>query len=489
VSVDTYDAAGNTTLSAGSSSVYDFENRLIQHGNTTITYDGDGNRVREVAGGITTTYLVDRLNPTGLPQVLVETSSDGSTRIYVYGQQRIRQTFVAPSSSAALISFYVYDGHGSVRALADSSGAITDTYDYDSFGTVINRTGASSNNYLFAGEQFDPALGVYYMRARYYDQTKGRFWTMDPFEGSADDPLSLHKNLYASADPVDRSDPSGNQDLLEEDAAVSIQGELASQGVIIPGALKGAVIGGIVGCIGGAISKDSTCEEGAFSGVISGALFGAVGAAYGATAFGASTAGRILFAAVSSGLAGNAAYDAYDRGDYALAAFDALTFAGGAYLSSLNVSEPAEPTIGAYPGRIPASVLPEELQAAMKDINPTGCKTNCTTVAWLLDYILGGGQKVSAPATGLGGYTVRGALEAGYSLTTLKNIQYTVRAGGAGTRGVVVGIPGGSGGGAHMFNVINFEGFVYFLDGQSNSVARPGNYAYFLFGLTNSPLE
>lgn len=37
-----------------------------------MAYDGDGNRVSETAGGVTTTYLLDTLNPTGYSQVLHE---------------------------------------------------------------------------------------------------------------------------------------------------------------------------------------------------------------------------------------------------------------------------------------------------------------------------------------------------------------------------------------------------------------------------------
>ena len=37
----------------------------------------------------------------------------------------------------------------------------------------------------------------------------GRFITMDSYEGSIDDPVSLHKYLYANANPVSNSDPSG----------------------------------------------------------------------------------------------------------------------------------------------------------------------------------------------------------------------------------------------------------------------------------------
>src|SRR5205807_4872 len=36
-----------------------------------------------------------------------------------------------------------------------------------------------------------------------------RFWTMDPTEGVSFDPASLHKYLYAAANPVNLSDPNG----------------------------------------------------------------------------------------------------------------------------------------------------------------------------------------------------------------------------------------------------------------------------------------
>lgn len=58
------------------------------------------------------------------------------------------------------------------------------------------RKSSAFTDYLFASEQFDPALGVYYNRARYYDQRQGRFWTMDTFEPSPYDPSTLHRYAY-----------------------------------------------------------------------------------------------------------------------------------------------------------------------------------------------------------------------------------------------------------------------------------------------------
>ena len=96
------------------------------------------------------------------------------------------------------MSFYGYDGSGSVRYLSDTSGAVTDTFTYDAFGTLISRTGATPNDYLYAGEQFDLDLGLYYLRARYMDPNIGPSRTADTFEGVQFDPISLHKYLYAS---------------------------------------------------------------------------------------------------------------------------------------------------------------------------------------------------------------------------------------------------------------------------------------------------
>jgi RHS repeat-associated protein len=74
---------------------------------------------------------------------------------------------------------------------------------------LVNQTGSTPNNYLFAGEQYDPALSLYYNRARYLNTTTGRFWTMDTYEGDDQEPLSLHKYLYTEGDPVDNVDPCG----------------------------------------------------------------------------------------------------------------------------------------------------------------------------------------------------------------------------------------------------------------------------------------
>ena len=73
----------------------------------------------------------------------------------------------------------------------------------------------SFTNYLYRGEQFDSDLGLYYLRARYYNPQTGRFISRDPDDGKSYDPKTLHKYLYAGGDPVNRIDPMGRDDFME----------------------------------------------------------------------------------------------------------------------------------------------------------------------------------------------------------------------------------------------------------------------------------
>jgi RHS repeat-associated protein len=129
-------------------------------------------------------------------------------RAYTYGSDLISED--QWTGTAWVVSFYGYDGHGNVRYLTDTNSAVTDTYDYDAFGTLIAHSGTTPNNYFYCGEQFDADLGLYYNRARYLDVDSGRFWTTDESEGKRLDPLSLHKFLFANDCPVNLRDRSGH---------------------------------------------------------------------------------------------------------------------------------------------------------------------------------------------------------------------------------------------------------------------------------------
>jgi RHS repeat-associated protein len=131
--------------------------------------------------------------------------------VYNYGLDLISQRTLSPQLST---NYFIYDGHGSTRLLADSGGNVVNAFAYDACGTLIASNTSPQTAYLYAGQQFDSDLGFYYLRARYLNPNTGRFWTMDTDEGNNQDPLSLHKYLYCQANPVIGTDPSGHQDMI-----------------------------------------------------------------------------------------------------------------------------------------------------------------------------------------------------------------------------------------------------------------------------------
>ena len=142
---------------------------------------------------------------TSLPYAsVVEEYSNGTLAArYDYGDDLVRM------DRGSGVYYYLYDGLGSTRQLVNTGGAVTDTWGYSAFGELASHTGTTANPFLFNAQQFDGASGNYYLRARYYDQSAGRFIGQDPYSGSDYDPVTLHRYLYANVDPTGWADPSG----------------------------------------------------------------------------------------------------------------------------------------------------------------------------------------------------------------------------------------------------------------------------------------
>jgi len=138
-------------------------------------------------------------------QVLRESDENDNLIVsYTYGDDLISQ------NRNSSLTYYHYDGQLSTRQLSDANSQVTDMYTYDAFGLLLNRSGATENNYMYTGEQYDPNVGFYYLRARYYNASIGRFLTQDTWPGLQFEPVSLHKYLYCEGNPVGRWDPSGH---------------------------------------------------------------------------------------------------------------------------------------------------------------------------------------------------------------------------------------------------------------------------------------
>src|SRR5204862_4458283 len=118
-------------------------------------------------------------------------------------------------SNTPVTNFYGFDGHGNISFLTDAMGAVTASYDYDGWGSVVASTGNTPNTRLYTGEELDPDLGLINLRARQYRPGSGRFLTLDPVYGEIKRPSSLNRYVYASGNPVSFLDPSGTSAVLE----------------------------------------------------------------------------------------------------------------------------------------------------------------------------------------------------------------------------------------------------------------------------------
>ncbi len=172
-------------------------------GEGIYTYNGDGLRMRS------RTMTAPKMNDdfvwdvgAGLPQILQDTRTpDGgapSTTTYVYGLGLSSAT-----DGSNVTSYYLSDGLGSTTELRSDSGVQTATYSYDVFGAPKPAV-TSTNDFRFTGQQDDRNAnrGLYYLRARHYDPTLGRFLERDPFDIG-------NRYAYAGDDPVNYSDPTG----------------------------------------------------------------------------------------------------------------------------------------------------------------------------------------------------------------------------------------------------------------------------------------
>jgi len=91
------------------------------------------------------------------------------------------------------------DALGSVRQETDATGAVTAAREWSPYGEEV---GGAQTGLGFTGEWWDVAVGLQYLRARWYDGTVGRFTQVDPIRAE-------HLYAYVVNNPVNLIDPTG----------------------------------------------------------------------------------------------------------------------------------------------------------------------------------------------------------------------------------------------------------------------------------------
>ena len=193
-----WDDNGNMLADGQAVYKYNTANKLVGvtkgTSNIVYAYSGLGDRLKQIADGVTTDYVLD-INA-GLTQVLQD-----NTNKYVYGNQRISQ--IAETQTG----YFLPDALGSMRQMTDPSADLTLARTYDPYGNVVSSSGAGETVYGYTGEM--QSNGLVHLRARDYKSQLGRFTSRDTWEGDKNKPSSYNTWIYAFDTPIIFKDPSG----------------------------------------------------------------------------------------------------------------------------------------------------------------------------------------------------------------------------------------------------------------------------------------
>ena len=175
----------------------------------TYSYAPSGLRLSKTIDGTTIDYALDG------DFVAAELNGDTVTARYNRGLELVGSTI------GDTTSYYLYNAHGDVVNLTNTSGAATKSYEYDAFGNEVNPAANDTNPFRYCGEYFDAETGRIYLRARYYDPVIGRMLAEDPYGCNIfladNDELSSPSNIiqyadlyiYAAQNPIMFADYTG----------------------------------------------------------------------------------------------------------------------------------------------------------------------------------------------------------------------------------------------------------------------------------------
>ncbi|MCF2910373.1 RHS repeat-associated core domain-containing protein [Pseudoalteromonas sp. DL2-H2.2] len=176
-----YDSKGNITHNGLFSLTFNQAGRIAAARGFSYKYDGHHRRVYQSDnGGSYSVYTQDGT----LIYREKGTSIEGNGTSYIY-------------LGSKLIAKY-----GDVELNTDP-----EAMQHRPYGETI---GEASDDIGYTGHKFDTALDLSYMQARYYDPVIGRFYSNDPVEYTASNPvMSFNRYLYVNNNPYKYTDPNG----------------------------------------------------------------------------------------------------------------------------------------------------------------------------------------------------------------------------------------------------------------------------------------
>jgi RHS repeat-associated protein len=190
-----------------------------------FSFDAAGRHATRTGPGGVTIETYGYLGATNT--VISDVSTSGSGYTLTAAVDAIGDRLASKTASGGF-AWIVPDLHGNVAAQCSASGTIVDVFRYDAYGKVIGSAlpaGPVPSPWRFQGRILESTSGsdTYDFGARAYVPDLGTFTSLDTVAGSAQNPLTLNRYLYANANPATLVDPDGHwaRTMYDEDGRVA----------------------------------------------------------------------------------------------------------------------------------------------------------------------------------------------------------------------------------------------------------------------------
>jgi RHS repeat-associated protein len=246
-----YDAFGDLTSSSPSGpDASSADDLVVVHTNYSYDPAGHLSAITDGTSADAVSFTIDALGRHG-----TQTIGSEPTSTYAYLGTSYSITTIANSAgttystidaigdrlasgAGAAFGWIVPDLHGNVVAAIGPDATFVNAYRYDPYGQTVCTWTATSGSvnlpWRYQGRILESAgtstsTALYDFQARSYDPSLGGFTSFDSVSGSAQNPLTLNRYLYANANPATLVDPDGHSTCYSGYCPLDIQAEGAAQ--------------------------------------------------------------------------------------------------------------------------------------------------------------------------------------------------------------------------------------------------------------------
>lgn len=200
----TYDAIGNPLTMGDKTFTWRNGRELASYSDTnnnaSYIYNNDGIRTSKTVNNVTTNYYLKG-------NKIVFEEKNNTVLYYIYNNDEL-----VGFKYNGNIYHYHKNLFGDVIGIYDSNNNEIVTYEYDSWGAIVNTIDNSNinlstiNPFRYRSYYYDEETKLYYLNSRYYNPAVGRFVNADAYVSTGQGTIGHNMYNYCGNNPVTRSD-------------------------------------------------------------------------------------------------------------------------------------------------------------------------------------------------------------------------------------------------------------------------------------------